>query len=145
MTSLAPLALALLRVVAGALLLEHGLIKLIGFPPDGKPGMIPWDVITQAWTLGGPAQMWIGGVIETVTGALLILGLFTRPAAFFAAGLTAVAFWQFHFLGIGKGQVLYPAVNGGDTAVLFCFIFFYILFAGPGVLSLDHALGGGKK
>jgi putative oxidoreductase len=134
MTSLAPLALALLRVVAGALLLEHGLIKLIGFPPGAAPGQIPFDVVTQ-WSQP-MAQLWIGAVIETVTGALLILGLLTRPAAFLASGMTAVAFWQFHFL---KSGVIYPAANGGEAAVLFSFIFFYILFAGPGALSLDAA------
>jgi putative oxidoreductase len=132
MTSLAPYALALLRVVAGALLLQHGLIKLIGFPPDAAPGMIPFDAVTE-WKLPF-AQLWIGAVIEAVTGVLLIVGLLTRLAAFLASGLAAVAFWQFHFL---KAGVIYPAANGGETVVLFCFIFFYILFAGPGALSLD--------
>ncbi len=126
-----PLALALLRVVAGALFLEHGLIKLIGFPPGLPPGQIPFDAVTQ-WTLPG-AQLWIGAVIETLTGVLLILGLFTRPAAFIAAGEMAVAYWQFHF---PHGP--WPAGNGGEAAVLFCFVFFYILFAGPGALSLDR-------
>jgi putative oxidoreductase len=132
MTSLAPYALALLRVVAGALLLEHGLLKLIGFPDASAK--IPFEVVIERQL--PQAQMWIGGVIETVTGVLLILGLFTRPAAFFAAGLTAVAFWQFHFSRTG---VIFPALNGGEPAVLFSFIFFYILFAGPGALSLDPA------
>lgn len=134
MTSLAPLALSLLRVVAGALLLEHGLLKLIGFP-DAKQ-MIPFDVVTQ-WQMP-QAQLWIGGVIETVTGALLVLGLFTRPAALFASGLAAVAFWQFHFY---KSGVIFPALNQGEPAALFSFIFFYILFAGPGPVSLDSARG----
>jgi putative oxidoreductase len=133
MTSIArvaPLALALLRIVAGLLFLEHGLIKLIGFPPGLKPGAIPFDAVLQ-WSLPG-AQLWIGAVIETLTGALLILGLFTRFAAFIAAGEMAVAYWQFHF---PRGP--WPAGNDGEAAVLFCFIFFYILFAGPGTLSLD--------
>jgi putative oxidoreductase len=132
---LAPLALSLLRVVAGALFLEHGLIKLIGFPPGISPGPIPFDAVLH-WDLPG-AQLWIGAVIETLTGALLILGLFTRFAAFIASGQTAVAYWQFHFPG-----GVYPAGNGGEVAILFCFVFFYIFFAGPGSLSLD---GPGKK
>jgi len=134
MTSLAPLALSLLRIVAGALLLEHGLLKLIGFP-DAKQ-MIPFDVVMQ-WQMPA-AQLWIGGVIESVTGVLLVLGLFTRPAAFFASGMTAVAFWQFHFL---KSGVIFPALNQGEPATLFSFIFFYILFAGPGTVSVDSIMG----
>jgi putative oxidoreductase len=133
MTSIArvaPLALSLLRIVAGLLFLEHGLIKLIGFPPGLDPGPIPFDAVLH-WDLPG-AQMWIGAVIETVTGALLILGLLTRFAAFIASGEMAVAYWQFHVPG-----GIYPAGNGGEAAVLFCFIFFYIIFAGPGALSLD--------
>jgi putative oxidoreductase len=131
---MAPLVLALLRIVAGLLFLEHGLAKLIGFPPV-PPGQIPFDAIMH-WALPG-AQMWIGALIETVTGVLLILGLFTRLAAFIAAGEMAVAYWQFHF-----PQGIYPAGNNGDAAVLFCFVFLYIFFAGPGTLSVD---GPGKK
>jgi putative oxidoreductase len=127
---LAPFALALLRVVAGALFLEHGLIKLIGFPPGLPPGQIPIDTVLN-WSLPG-AQMWIGAVIETVTGIMLILGLFTRLAAFIAAGEMAVAYWQFHF-----PQGPWPAGNMGEAAVLFCFVFLYIFFAGPGALSVD--------
>ncbi len=137
LASASPLALTLLRVVAGLLLLEHGLIKLVGFPDAN--GKIPFDVVLN-WQLP-QAQLWIGSIIETASGLLLTVGLFTRVAAFFAAGLTAVAFWQFHFMG--SGGVIYPALNKGEPAALFCFIFLYILFAGPGALSLDGA--GGKK
>src|SRR5689334_4880580 len=118
----APHALALLRIVAGALFLEHGLIKLIGFPPGIPPGVVPLA-----------SQLGVGAVIETVTGVLLILGLFTRAAAFVAAGQMAVAYWQFHF-----PRGFYPAGNGGEAAVLFCFTFLYIFFAGPGTLSVDR-------
>lgn len=121
-----PYALTLLRIMAGTLLLQHGLIKLIGFPPGAPPGAVPLAT-----------QFGIGAVIETVTGTLLILGLWTRPAAFIASGLTAVAFWQFHF-----PHGIYPAGNGGEAAVLFCFIFLYMFFAGPGALSVD---GSPKK
>jgi putative oxidoreductase len=138
MTSIArfaPFALALLRIVAGALFLEHGLIKLIGFPAGAAPGQIPFEAVTQ-WVLPG-AQLWIGAVIETATGIMLILGLFTRFAAFIAAGEMAVAYWQFHF-----PHGFYPAANNGEPAVLFCFVFLYLFFAGPGALSTD---GPGKK
>ena len=74
----------------------------------------------------------LGAIIELVTGALLILGLFTRPAALIASGQMAVAYWMFH-----APHSPYPAVNGGDAAILFCFIFLYIFTAGPGAWSLD--------
>jgi putative oxidoreductase len=135
LTRFSPYALALLRVVAGALFLEHGLIKLIGFPPGLPPGQIPIDAVVH-WSLPG-AQMWIGAVIEAVAGVLLILGLFTRLAAFIAAGEMAVAYWQFHF-----PQGPWPAGNNGEPAILFCFVFLYIFVAGPGALSAD---GPAKK
>ena len=75
----------------------------------------------------------IGGVIELVTGVLLVLGLFTRPAALIASGQMAVAYWMFHF-----PRDPMPAVNGGDAAILFCFVFLYIFTAGPGAWSLDE-------
>jgi putative oxidoreductase len=128
--SLAPYALALLRIVAGVLFLEHGLIKLIGFPPGLPPGQIPFDAVVN-FTMPG-AELWIAAVIEVITGGLLILGLFSRFAAFIAAGEMAVAYWQFHAPG-----GIFPAGNGGEAAILFCFIFFYIIFAGPGALSVD--------
>ena len=128
--SLAPYALSLLRIVAGALFLEHGLIKLIGFPPGLPPGQIPFDAVVN-FTMPG-AELWIAAVIEVITGGLLILGLFSRFAAFIAAGEMAVAYWQFHAPG-----GIFPAGNGGEAAILFCFIFFYIFFAGPGALSVD--------
>jgi putative oxidoreductase len=131
----APYTLALLRVVAGALFLEHGLIKLFDVPHGLPPGQIPFDAVLQ-WSLPA-AQLWIGAVIETVAGILLILGLFTRLAAFIAAGEMAVAYWEFHF-----PQGPWPAGNNGEPAVLFCFIFLYLCFAGPGALSAD---GPGKK
>jgi len=117
----APHALALLRIVAAALFLEHGLIKLVGFPAGAAPGEQPLVTL-----LG------LAAVIETVTGTLMILGLFTRSAALVASGEMAVAYWLVH-----APHNLYPAVNGGEAAILFCFVFLYIATAGPGVLSLD--------
>jgi putative oxidoreductase len=118
-----PYLLAALRIVAGVLFLSHGLAKLIGFPV-APPGIQPLT------SLFG-----VGAVIETVTGILIILGLFTRPAAFLAAGQMAVAYWMFH-----APQNLYPAANGGDAAILFCFVFLYLVVAGPGAFSLESAI-----
>ncbi len=114
-------ALAALRIVAGLLFLAHGVIKVFGFPAGAEPGQ------QELLSLFG-----IGGVIELITGLLLILGLFTRPAAFIASGQMAVAYWMFHF-----PSSPYPAANGGDAAILFCFVFLYIFAAGPGAWSLD--------
>jgi putative oxidoreductase len=117
----APHALALLRIVAAALFLEHGLIKLIGFPGGAPPGQQPLVTL-----LG------LAAVIEAVAGTLMILGLFTRSAALVASGEMAVAYWLIH-----APNSFYPAANGGEAAILFCFVFLYIAAAGPGVLSLD--------
>jgi putative oxidoreductase len=76
--------------------------------------------------------MGIGAVIETVTGILITLGLFTRAAALIASGEMAVAYWMFH-----APSSIYPAVNGGDAAILFCFVFLYIAVAGAGAFSLE--------
>lgn len=116
--------LAALRMVAALLFLAHGVVKLFGFPPGAAPG-------PQAlFSLFGA-----GAVIELVTGTLMVLGLFTRAAAFIASGEMAVAYWLFH-----APSSLYPAANGGDAAVLFCFIFLYLVAAGPGTFSLDQLL-----
>jgi putative oxidoreductase len=114
---------AILRIVVGLLFLEHALIKLAGFPPGGKPGL--QDV---------GSFLWIAGVIELVTSVLVILGLFTRIAAFVAAGEMAVAYWMIH-----AKMGFYPAVNMGEAAILFCFIFLYLAAAGPGAWSIDGA------
>lgn len=114
-------ALAALRIVSGLLFLAHGVIKVFGFPAGAEPGQ------QELLSLFG-----IGGLIELVTGLLLILGLFTRPAALIASGQMAVAYWMFHF-----PSSPYPAVNGGDAAILFCFVFLYIFTAGPGAWSID--------
>jgi putative oxidoreductase len=118
-----PQLLAILRIVAGLLFLEHALIKLAGFPPGGKPGL--QDV---------GSFLWIAGLIELVTGVLVTLGLFTRVAAFIAAGEMAYAYWFVH-----AKMGLYPAVNMGEAAILFCFVFLYLAAAGPGAWSVDGA------
>jgi putative oxidoreductase len=118
-----PQLLAILRIIVALLFIEHALIKLFGFPPGGQPGL------QHVGTL-----LWIGGVIELVTSLLVFLGLFTRIAAFIAAGEMAVAYFMVH-----APHGFYPAVNMGEGAILFCFVFLYIAAAGPGAWSLDGA------
>ena len=120
----APQVLGALRIVAGVLFLAHGLVKVIGFPAGAEPGAQPLT------SLFG-----IGGLIEVVTGVLLILGLLSRPAAFIASGQMAIAYWVFH-----APASAYPAINGGDAAILFSFIFLYVAAAGPGAFALDSVI-----
>ncbi|HEX5239130.1 MAG TPA: DoxX family protein [Sphingomicrobium sp.] len=115
---------AILRIVVGLLFLEHALIKLAGFPPGGKPGL-----------QHVASYLWFAGLIELVTSVLVTLGLFTRIAAFLAAGEMAVAYWTVH-----AKMGFYPAVNMGEAAILYCFVFLYLVFAGPGAWSIDGAL-----
>jgi putative oxidoreductase len=119
-----PQLLAILRIVVGLLFLEHALIKLAGFPAGGKPGL--QDV---------GSYLWIAGIVELVTSILVTLGLFTRIAAFFAAGEMAIAYWTVH-----AKMGFYPAVNMGEAAILYCFVFLYFVAAGPGPWSIDGAL-----
>ena len=121
----APRVLSILRIVAGLLLLQHGAQKILHFPPGGAGGGIDLS------TLGG----W-SGPIELVGGVLIILGLFTRGTAFLLSGFTAVAYWMVH---APNGP--YPIGNGGELAVLYCFVFFYIIFAGPGSWAVDNLRG----
>ncbi|AJY45685.1 DoxX family protein [Martelella endophytica] len=116
---LAPYFLALLRVVTGLLFLEHGTQKLLHFPVS--------DFHPPLFSLLG-----LAGALEIVGGVLIILGLFTRPAAFILSGMMAVAYFMMH-----APNSFFPALNGGDAAILFCFIFLYLVFAGPGAFSLD--------
>ena len=112
-----PRVLSLLRIMAGLLFLEHGLSKLIGFPVPG-PALSP--LLTAA------------ALIEVVGGALVTVGLFTRPAAFIMSGQMAIAYFLAH-----APQGFYPLVNHGEAAILFCFIFLYLAVAGGGSWSVD--------
>ena len=116
-------ALGLLRIVAALLFLLHGTSKLFGFPPFTM-GELP-----EVGSL-----LWIGAVLETVGGLLLLVGLLSRFVAFILSGEMAVAYWMFH-----APKNLYPAINMGEGAVLFCFIFLYLASAGPGAWSVDGA------
>ena len=116
-------AYALLRMVAGFLFLWHGSQKLLGFPlpaHEGTPAFITY----------------IAGPIELIGGALVMIGLFTRWAAFIASGEMAVAYWMAHGL-----KALFPLQNGGDLAALYCFVFLLIATQGGGIWSADGARG----
>lgn len=121
------LAYDLLRLVSGAMFSVHGMQKLFGVLTS-KPGPPPFS------------QEWIGGVIELLCGALIALGLFTRPAAFLASGMMAVAYFQFHHVWKLGGGEWVPVVNRGETAVLYCFVFLFIATRGSGRFGLDRAL-----
>ena len=118
----APQMLGILRIVAALLFLQHGTQKLLGFPTSEMPQ-------PEAFTL-----FWVGGILELVGGALLILGLFTRPTAFILSGMMAVAYWMFH-----APSSYYPVLNGGELAIMFCFVFLYLAVAGPGAFAVGTA------
>ncbi|MBO9709421.1 MAG: DoxX family protein [Caulobacter sp.] len=117
----APRVLSLLRIIAALLFMQHGLMKAFHFPAPqpGVPDPLPPMLVTAAW-------------LEIIGGALLVLGLFTRPVAFILSGQMAVAYFLAH-----ASQGFYPGLNGGEPAVLYCFVFLYLVFAGPGEWSLD--------
>lgn len=117
-------ALALLRIVSGFAFTLHGAQKMIGAfgGLDGKTAAVF-------------SLMWFAGVLEIVGGPLIMLGLFTRPVAFLLCGEMAVAYFMVH-IRIG----FWPIANGGEITVLHCFIFLYLVTAGPGALSLDGAI-----
>jgi len=114
-----PQVLSVFRIVAALLFIAHGTQKLLGFPAaEFSPPMF--------------SIFWFAGLIEIVTGALLVVGLFTRPAAFLASGTMAVAYWMAH-----APSNPFPVNNGGDAAILFCFAFLYFVVSGPGPWSID--------
>jgi putative oxidoreductase len=120
---LAPRFLGLFRIVAGLLFMEHGMAKLLGWPPDPR-----FDNL-HAFQL-----LWFAGIIELVGGALLTVGLFTRCAAFVMWVEMTVA------ISYAMGQKgFFPVLNGGDAAILYCFVFFYFFLAGGGRYSIDSA------
>lgn len=114
-----PRVLSVLRIVAAALFIEHGTQKILGFP---TPKMMP-----DAFALP-----WFAGMLEMMGGALLLIGAFTRPVAFLLSGLMAFAYFIAH-----APNSFFPVLNGGDGAILFCFIFLYLVFAGGGAWSVD--------
>jgi putative oxidoreductase len=126
----APRVLSILRIVAALIFMEHGTQKLLGFPPLPLDRPAP-EVMSLSW---------IAGVLELFGGALLALGLFTRPVAFILSGEMAFAYWIAH-----APQSFFPVLNGGDAAILYCFVFLYLAFAGGGPWSLDAAIWGRNR
>jgi|ERR671910_2383320 putative oxidoreductase len=118
----APRMLSVLRIVAGLVFWQHGVQKLLQFPV-ARPGP---ELLSLSW---------FAGVIELVLAPLLIIGLFTRPVAFILAGEMAFAYWIGH-----APRGFYPSVNGGNLAIMYCFVFLYLAFAGGGPWSVDSAL-----
>ena len=123
-----PRVLATVRIITALLFMEHGLMKLVAFPAaaPGLPTPLPAILVAAA-------------LIEVVGGALLTVGLFTRIAAFVCSGEMAAAYFMAH-----APKSFWPAVNQGDAAILFCFVFLYIAFAGAGAWSLDALLSSAR-
>jgi putative oxidoreductase len=120
----APRVLSILRIVAALIFMSHGMMKILHIPiaQPGAPDHLPTLILVAGW-------------LELVGGALLALGLFTRPVAFLLSGEMAVAYFMAH-----ASQGFHPVLNKGEAAVLYCFLFFYFVFSGPGPWSLDAAL-----
>ncbi len=116
-----PRVLSVLRIMTALLFIAHGTMKFFAFPAamPGPDGPLPGILVAA-------------GLIELIGGSLIALGLFTRPAAFIASGMTAAAYFMAH-----APQSFWPIVNQGEAAILFCFVFLYLVFAGPGAWSLD--------
>ena len=119
-----PRALSVFRIITGLMIIEHGMAKIIGWP------VVPAFANLQPFSLIGAA-----GFIELIGGALLILGLFTQPAAFILSGEMAVAYFMVH-----APKSFYPLVNGGTLAIMYCFACLYLSTAGAGPWSVDAAM-----
>src|SRR3954470_2369927 len=121
-----PRALAVLRIVTAYIFMLHGSAKLFGVPHQAM-----FDNLQILSIIG------VAGILEFGGGLLILIGLFTRPVAFILSGFMAVAYFMAH---ASQGNPLLPILNQGDLAVLFCFVFLYFVFAGPGAWSVDAAL-----
>lgn len=119
-----PVMRGILRIVSGALFFAHGLQKFAGFPPGEMAG--------AGLTFSSAGAF--AGVIELIAGFLIMIGLWTRPAAFIASGTMAFAYFIGH-----APQNFFPVNNGGDAAILYCFLFLYFVFAGGGAWGIDYA------
>jgi len=123
--------LAVLRIVAGVVFISFGTMKMFGFPPPPPNVMPPFNVFSQ---------IGLAAILEVFGGTAIVLGVFTRPVAFVLAGEMAVAYFQFHF-----PTSVYPPVNMGTPAILYCFIFLYLVAAGPGAWSVDGVIARGRE
>ena len=120
----APRALSVLRIISGLMIIEHGMGKLLGWPPVAAYAGI------KLFSLLG-----LAGIIELVGGALLIIGLFTQPVAFILSGEMAVAYFMVH-----APRSFFPLINGGALAIIYCFAFLYLSSAGGGPWSVDATM-----
>jgi putative oxidoreductase len=118
-----PRVLSILRIMAGLLFMEHGMSKLFNFPHGSVHPTFP-------------SLVFIAGILECFGGALVALGLLTRPVAFLLSGEMAIAYFKVH-----APKSFFPLQNAGEAAVLYCFIFFYLFVAGGGAWSLDRLRG----
>ena len=118
----APHILSILRILAAATFITHGTMKLFGWP---APFPFPLNGL-----------LYFAGGLEVVGGILLLVGLFSRPVAFILSGEMAAAYFMGH-----AGSGLFPVLNGGESAMLFCWVFLYIAAAGPGPISVDRQMG----
>jgi len=116
-----PQALGLLRIVTALIFIAHGTQKLLGFPAAPASGL------PAIFTI-----YWFAGVLELFGGLAILVGFMTRPVAFILCGQMAFAYWMGH---ASRGP--FPVLNGGDAAILYCFIFLYIFTAGAGAWSMD--------
>ncbi|TAV48833.1 DoxX family protein [Rhizobium leguminosarum] len=115
-----PYGLAALRIITALLFIEHGTMKLFAFPAAQMAGPLP-------------PLMLFAALLELIGGVLILVGLLTRPVAFLLAGEMAVAYFMAH-----APNSFFPAVNQGDAAILFCFVFLYLFFSGPGAFAVDN-------
>ena len=123
--------LSIFRIVAGLIFISAGTMKIFGYPANPMPDQPPIELMSQ---------MGIGGMLEMVGGLLIVLGLFTRPTAFILSGMMAVAYFQFH-----APQAFWPTVNMGVAAVLYCFFYLYLVFAGAGEWSVDAVIARSRR
>ena len=121
MASWSPWMLSVLRIITGLLFLEHGTQKLLNFPPRANPGPALFSLLG------------VQGLLELIGGIFIVIGFFTRSVAFILAGDMAVAYFMAH-----APRGFFPLVNGGQLAILFCFVFLYLFVAGGGVWSVDN-------
>jgi len=126
-----PRALGVLRIITAYLFMAHGTAKLVGIPH-----LKMFDGLQLASLVG------LAGVLEVLGGALLLIGLFTRPVAFVMSGFMAIAYFMAH---ASQGHVLLPILNQGELAVLYSFVFLYFLFSGAGAWSVDSIRGDATR
>jgi len=123
----APILLSILRIVTGLLFMQHGGDKLLGYPAGDPISSGEIFTITPG----------LAGLLELAGGFLIVIGLFTRPVAFILSGEMAFAYFMAHY----PANHVFPILNGGGLAVMFCFVFLYLSAAGGGPWSLDRSIG----